>query len=145
MSIKIREKNILLLFSVPIIHNFIVYMARLYFLECLIVHESIYLLDVSNLTGIAYCVITLILILWTLPKIIGNKIKLTLIFLSSSIVSNLIDRLVYGGVVDYFHVKKLGIINIADIGIVASLIILSTNFLLNGELYRKCIIKRQIH
>lgn len=145
MSIKIRKENILLLFSIPIIHNFIVYMARLYFLERLIVHESIYLLNASNFTGIAYCVITLILILWTLPKIIENKIKLTLVFLSSSIVSNLVDRLVYGGVVDYFHVKKLGIFNIADIGIIASLIILSIHFLLNGELYRKYIIKRQIH
>jgi len=48
----------------------------------------------------------------------GNFPKLPLVFITSGAMSNVLDRLLYGGVVDYINLKPLFVANLADLFIV---------------------------
>jgi lipoprotein signal peptidase len=79
-------------------------------------------------------IIILLLLIITLIKTNYNKLSLILIF--SGISGNLIDRIVYKGVIDFIDLKIWPIFNLADIFIISGIIVLLINTLKN-ENYKK--------
>jgi len=65
-------------------------------------------------------VMILILILWINYK----YFYLPLVLICAGAISNLIDRLLYNGVIDYIEISVLPVFNIADIMIVVGVILL---------------------
>lgn len=65
-------------------------------------------------------VMILILILWINYK----NFYLPLVLICAGAISNLIDRLLYNGVIDYIEISILPVFNIADIMIVVGVILL---------------------
>jgi len=105
-----------------------------FFLQDLIINKSIYLIETSNVVGILFSFIALFFILLLLFNIKENRIFQILLLLFGSILTNLIDRLLYGGVMDYISIKWLGVFNIADIGIIVSIGILFVLMVINKKL-----------
>lgn len=77
-------------------------------------------LPVNNLAVIVLTVILLLGLIYWRNKLFGPSLAWYLI--STGAVSNLIDRLARGGVVDYIWLPYGGVINLADILIVSGLI-----------------------
>ena len=93
-----------------------------------------YLLNSKAIFGLAldnqlaiFLSVLLLLLCYVLIKTNSNKMLLAL-FVGGS-MSNIIDRIFYGGVVDYINLFNISIINLADIAIVSSLICISWQFL----------------
>ncbi len=123
-----------MLLLIPFTHNLIVYVLNVFFLQDLIINKSIYLIETSNVVGILFSFIALFFILLLLFNIKENRIFQILLLLFGSILTNLIDRLLYGGVMDYISIKWLGVFNIADIGIIVSIGILFVLMVINKKL-----------
>ena len=51
----------------------------------------------------------------------------------AAVLSNLIDRVFYGGVIDYISVFGLNTFNLADLAIVSSMIIIFINIIIKKE------------
>lgn len=91
--------------------------------------------------NIILIVISIIAVIYTIRYIMKNEIinKIEIISIGiilGGVVGNLIDRIVYGNVIDYLSFKLFGydfaVFNFADIGIVVGVIILLIHFLV-GE------------
>jgi lipoprotein signal peptidase len=76
----------------------------------------------NNLIAVFVAVIFLILFYLVIPK---SKTTLLFIFLSSAVLSNIVDRIFYSGVIDYIKIWFIPTFNLADIVIVASVILVS--------------------
>ncbi|HQF37166.1 MAG TPA: signal peptidase II [Candidatus Dojkabacteria bacterium] len=129
-----NKEKVFLLLLIPFTHNLIVYVLNVFFLQDLIINKSIYLIETSNVVGILFSFIALFFILLLLFNIKENRIFQILLLLFGSILTNLIDRLLYGGVMDYISIKWLGVFNIADIGIIVSIGILFVLMVINKKL-----------
>ncbi len=80
--------------------------------------------------------VSLIICVWIVKFIINSDIryrKITLILIIAGATSNIIDRLIYGAVADFFHFEIASyswyVFNIADMYIVSGLIILIYAFI----------------
>lgn len=77
-------------------------------------------LPVGNSAVIVLTVLLLLGLLYFRAKLFGPRLAWYLI--ASGAISNLIDRLMRGGVVDYIFLPYGGVINLADIFIIAGVI-----------------------
>lgn len=76
----------------------------------------------DNILATVIALFLLLAIYFIIPK---TKIILVLfLFLLTGTVSNIIDRFVYGGVVDYIKIWFIPTFNLADIVIIASVILI---------------------
>lgn len=64
-----------------------------------------------------------------LDKSDNRKIRLASVVLLASILSNLLDRIFRGGATDYISIGNWPTFNLADVLIIATIIILSINYL----------------
>ncbi|MDD5254190.1 MAG: signal peptidase II [Candidatus Nanoarchaeia archaeon] len=75
----------------------------------------------NNLVFILIGLIILILITVWFIREKNNKLNLGLIFLISGIAGNLIDRIIYGNVIDFINFKFWYVFNFADVYILAGI------------------------
>lgn len=76
----------------------------------------------GNYLAIILTIVLMILLYCIMPK---QKIVFFAFFLlAAAVISNVIDRLIYGGVVDYIKVWFIPVFNLADIVIVGSIILI---------------------
>jgi signal peptidase II len=80
-------------------------------------------INISNEHSLALMVLVMGILVWVWIK---NSVH-TLLLILSGAISNLIDRIIHGGVVDYIVVPWGGIINIADIIIFIGVVFLILN------------------
>lgn len=87
----------------------------------------------SNTLAIFFLVVATFLSIILLKKNTDNKIQIFKILLLASVLSNLSDRIFYGGVIDYISIGQWPTFNIADALIIFSIIYLSINFLFQNK------------
>lgn len=83
---------------------------------------AIFGLMLNNTLSAILSMLILVLVGWFFTKY--QSYQTSLAVLSAGIISNVIDRLVYGGVVDYINFLDIFLINLADILIVASIFVI---------------------
>lgn len=95
------------------------------------------------LKGIFFYFLLIIVLFWLISKLIKSyeqKYLIDVVCLSGILVgafSNLLDRWKYGFVIDYFHIQFLTVFNIADMMILAGVIVLVLSELKNVEHWRQ--------
>ena len=77
----------------------------------------------NNLIAASTAVIFLILFYFVIPK--SKTTLLIFLFLSATVISNILDRIFYGGVIDYIRIWFIPVFNLADIIIVTSIVLIS--------------------
>lgn len=92
-------------------------------------HNSNAVINTSASWGVnlpSWLIIALLIFAFALVAYIAKNSKphwpLAAIVLVSAGVSNVLDRIVYGGVIDYIHISSFPIFNLADITIIISAI-----------------------
>lgn len=60
-----------------------------------------------------------------------------LVLIASGAGSNILDRFIYGGVVDYIHIMQITTFNLADIFIVLGLLVYFYKYLINPKTNKK--------
>jgi len=76
----------------------------------------------DNIVAIIFSFCFIALILWAYRRrIFANRLALFLLL--SGAISNLIDRIIYGGVIDYLDLPFLPRFNLADLAIILGVII----------------------
>lgn len=85
----------------------------------------------GNSLAIAVSAIFFLILYFVVPK---NKTILPIIVvLLAGIASNIIDRLIYGGVVDYLNIWIIPVFNLADVAIVLSIILIFWHLLKKSQ------------
>lgn len=86
----------------------------------------------NNFLAVIVSIIFLALIYFSISK---SKILLfSFVVLSSAVFSNILDRIIYGGVIDYIKIWFIPTFNLADIIIVMSVIIICLQSLKKPQL-----------
>ena len=83
----------------------------------------------AELFGIALCV--LILIFWGGTRS-QRLYSASLGFILGALVSNLFDRLVYGGVLNFIHIAGLPVFNLSHVALLAGALLLAVSLVRNG-------------
>lgn len=86
----------------------------------------------TNFLAINISFASLALLWFVLRK--DKSIYLPLIVVSAATFSNIIDRILYGGVVDYFNIGIWPSFNLSDIGILVGIFVMTFKLLLNNKL-----------
>lgn len=120
MGTKIKLLKILIIFFLLIAIFQLMDRMAVIFLNYYLNNQLIYGLTLNNQLAIASSVVILCLCIWLAVKLKINSF-LIIIFVAA-VISNVLDRIFYGGVVDYIGFFGFFIINPADIFIVTSLI-----------------------
>ncbi len=112
----------------------LIFVLILQLIQCLFFHFGDYSLNANLLfglvrfnfwsTGLFFLAIGIIFILS-----LKNKFPLESLLIGSGIISNLIDRLLRGGVVDYIAILFIPTFNLADLLIVVGTIVLVLRFI----------------
>lgn len=81
-----------------------------------------------------YIVLTLALVgvLYMIRKVAKGNVDFSLALICSGAISNLIDRVARGGVIDYINLRVWPSFNVSDIFIVIGAILLLTRFLISS-------------
>ena len=93
--------------------------------------QQIFGLMLNNSWAVIISLVILAICLWLVQK---QKIKSTIVaFFFAAVISNLLDRVCHGGVIDYINFLGLFWINLADITISLCLVFLGWQTLLNQK------------
>jgi lipoprotein signal peptidase len=131
MKINIKLIKTLILFALITAMLQIFDRMAVIFLNYYLNSQLIYGLALDNKPAIALSVVILCLCAWLAVR---QKINLYLIAIfAAAVISNVIDRIFYGGVVDYLGFSALFIINPADTIIVISLILAGWKLLFQSQ------------
>ncbi len=129
-TITLRSAVIMVLFAVAL-DRITKYLAVNYYIDnnfySLYVNtEGVFSFGVSNQTMIVVSVIVIFLItVWCLVPFPGErKFSFATTVLLVGALSNLYDRLAYGGVIDFIHIGQTTVINLSDIYIIVPLVFL---------------------
>jgi len=96
---------------------------RIFYNVATINDQFIFGLVGNNLTAILISVFLLLLISFLIIKN-SSKHYFAFSLLSAGVISNSIERVIYGGVVDYINILFIPTFNLADILIIVSLVLL---------------------
>jgi len=116
-------KYLLIFILLIVVDQLLVYYIYKFKNYLVVINDGIIFGSIENIiTTIIFLLIGLCILIYLFAKSSSDNV-IYLVLIASGAVSNIIDRFIYGGVVDYIHFMQITTFNLADIFIILGLLV----------------------